>query len=144
MKKLPFYALMSTNESLETCCGVNEVGSFDLERPGDGGAQLEAPMAVDHGHAGLLGCSGSGLFVSVFVNEEDSMRAYEELCREHVLLYQSPVKVNRGSGNKLFLCVFLHKDRKGKAKKESSAWPATHEAQQNTPLRRSGEVLPQW
>jgi hypothetical protein len=54
---------------------------------------------------------GTGFFVSGFVDSKVCKEAYEELCKNYKLVYQSPVRVNRNSNNKFFFCVF---DRGGK------------------------------
>lgn len=79
-------------ERLPNCCGVDDVGTF-------GGARLNRVRK-----------SGTGLFTATFINNEVNKEAYEQMCEEFTLLYQSPVRVNSNSGNKLFLCVFSWKE----------------------------------
>jgi hypothetical protein len=102
---MKFILNFDSSQTLPYCCGVNDVGGFDLV-PSD--PWTPAPSTVV--------CSGTGLFTATFVNEEESKAAYDYLCKEHVLLFQSSVKRNSHSGNKLFLCVFLHKARKPRGK----------------------------
>jgi hypothetical protein len=80
-------------ESLPNCCGVQDVGGW-----------------AHTAHLRPMIQSGTGLFTATFINDEISREAYEGLCKEHKLLYQSPVKANSRSGNRLFLCVFQWKN----------------------------------
>lgn len=77
---------------LPFCCGVDDVGAFE------GNTWSVALNEVRS--------SGTGLFTATFIDSGSNKNAYEVLCREHKLLYQSPVKENNNSGNDLFLCVF--------------------------------------
>lgn len=123
-------------EAFAHCCGVLEVGGFDINYEYDDNHNPVDFPADYVPTMGRLDESGSGLFVSTFINNPKCKAAYEALCREHVLLYQSPVKENKRSHNRLFLCVFLHANRKGKAKKQQQqVWPAQE---------RDGEKLPRF
>jgi hypothetical protein len=112
-----------SDDRLPYCCGVNDVGGFSF-----GDAADEAPSTVNE--------SGTGLFTATFINNAECKAAYEYLCKEHVLLFQSPKKKNKNSKRDVFLCVFLHKNRAPKKKKsgQSASWPA--------PTERRGEKLP--
>lgn len=104
---------IGTQESLNTCCGVNEIGSFKDY----GGWVAEERRAV-------IEKSGTGLFVAAFVNTPECKVAYEHCCKKHKLLYQSPLKMNSNSGRRLFLCVFEWKSpRKEKQKKSVESLP---------------------
>jgi hypothetical protein len=81
-------------DSLPNCCGVDDVGWFQDVRY--------------HG-TGEIKRSGTGLFTATFVDNDTNRRAYEQLKKEHRLLYQSPVKRNSNTGNQLFLCVFQYR-----------------------------------
>lgn len=88
--------------TLVTCCGVAEVGGFDLCTDADLlGDKLE-DLCYDY---------GTGYFISTFVDTEFCRRAWEILVRDHKLLYQSPPRLNEPSHNMVFLCVFLHRDK---------------------------------
>jgi hypothetical protein len=79
------------------CCGVDELGGF---------------IGSDYGasyQSSVVSRSGTGLFVAAFIDNDTNRRAYEQLTKEHRLLYQSPVKRNDNSGNQLFLCVFQYR-----------------------------------
>jgi hypothetical protein len=88
-------------DSMGTCCGVNEIGSFRLNGKSDFG-YVPIPSTLEK--------SGTGLMVAAFINNADNKAAYEKLMREHELVYQSPVKRNSNSGNRMFLCVFQWKN----------------------------------
>jgi len=88
------------------CCGVDELGVF---------------VESDHANrwrgdiSDALDCvkSGTGYFVSTFINNDICKRAYYELCDKAILLYQSPPRFNPRHGeNEVFVCVFLSKDVK--------------------------------
>lgn len=79
-----------------TCCGVQEIGGFDFTDSAWGGDKIEE-VSQDE---------GADLLIAAFIDESGQKEAYEALCKKFRLLYQSPVKRNRNSGNRLFLCVF--------------------------------------
>lgn len=82
--------------TLSNCCGVYEIGDFHFTSGGWGGSPIEhAPRDT-----------GANLVVATFTERDGQKEAYEALCRRYRLLYQSPIKRNRNSGNNLFLCVF--------------------------------------
>lgn len=85
-------------DSLPYCCGVDDVGGF------------EPTYSSWRNHPQELQRSGTGLFTATFLNNEANKAKFEEMCKEHTLLYQSPVKRNRNSSNRLFLCVFQFKE----------------------------------
>lgn len=78
---------LGRQQALPSCCGVDDLGGWAY-----GGNTLHK--------------SGTGLFTATFTNHNHQMLAYEQMCRDHRLLYQSPVRRNSRSGNKVFLCVF--------------------------------------
>lgn len=86
-------------DAFHYCCGVDEVGMFIED--GFGGYQLDK-----------ISSSGTGLFISTFINNKPCKKAYKQLCKEHTLLYQSLPKRNAMSYNEVFVCVFLHGDVK--------------------------------
>jgi hypothetical protein len=67
-----------------------------------------------HPDKNLYYASKTGLYEASFINEEASKKAYEKLCKDLVLLYQSPVRVNKSTGNKVFMCIFSSKERNRK------------------------------
>lgn len=93
------------NEELPFCCGVDDVGGFEFVKAEYSWEKGQYPL-------GELISSGTGLFTASFVNNKECEEAYKQLCSTHKLLYQSPKKRNRNSNRDVFLCVFLHKDRK--------------------------------
>jgi hypothetical protein len=149
----------AVTNSFEHCCGVSEVGGFVIEdeREYTEGYWLYGPAGrrwVERQSGGELvlsddidvGCSGTGLFVSTFIDSEACRAAYTALCATHFLLFQSPVKKNDSSGNKLFLCVFMHKD-KAKGMKRALLKPVVAEGsiapgEYQWPIQRRGEKLP--
>lgn len=80
--------------SLPYCCGVDDAGEF---------SNRTYPLRR----------SGTGLFTATFVNNQSCQRAYEQLKREHTLLFQSELRMNRNSGRPLFLCVFQFRENVG-------------------------------
>jgi len=87
----------SWDSDFEFCCGVKEVGNFALE------ANVDEFEDLRNMHR-----SGTGLFISTFVDTNDCKAAYELLTSNHTLLYQSPLRLNDYSNNRLFLCVFKY------------------------------------
>lgn len=50
---------------------------------------------------------GTGFFVAMFiVGNEICEKAYKALKAQHTIVYESPVRVNSNSDNKVFFCVF--------------------------------------
>lgn len=90
---------VGNQETLPHCCGVDDVGEFRAayvqEEYWEVGQELER--------------SGTGLFTATFINNDVNKQHYEQMCKEHTLLYQSPLRNNRNSGRRLFLCVFSYK-----------------------------------
>jgi hypothetical protein len=89
---------------LNYCCGVDEVGEFVIPSKASG-------WRYDIDDAILEASTGTGYFISTFIDTPACKAAYEELCKKATLLYQSPPRVNpRHADNKVFVCVFLSKD----------------------------------
>jgi hypothetical protein len=118
----------SETDSLPNCCGVGDVGGFEF---------YEGSLSNYWNAHEDVACSGTGMFTAAFIDEEESKAAYEFLCKKHTLLFQSDVRVNSGSGNKLFLCVFLHKDKR--PKKKPIAKMEQGELDAYWPLERAGK-----
>lgn len=89
-------------EDLQFCCGIDEIGSFSFNKNDDMWFGGRVPIQS-------IEKSGSGFYVAAFCKQ-----AYEELKTHFILLYQSPVRRNRRTGNKLFMCVYLEKNRSDK------------------------------
>jgi hypothetical protein len=87
------------SEEFPNCCGVQEVGGFASE-----------PVYCKR-YIKKITPSGTGVFLSTFIDDYFCKKAYLSLIKNHILLYQSPLYYNKESGNHLFLCVFLHKDK---------------------------------
>lgn len=85
--------MMMGISSLAYCCGVEEVGEFC--------------ESADF-HADDLPRSGTGFFVATFIDSPQCKEAYDELCKEHILLFQSKPRFNYA--NHVFVCVFQHRD----------------------------------
>lgn len=84
-------------DSLLTCCGVDEIGEFAMDDDTD------EDFYDDLKHQP----SSSGLSLAVFIDTPPCRKAYELLKNKYTILYQSPVCYNRGSGNNLFLVVYM-------------------------------------
>jgi hypothetical protein len=98
--------ITANTQELCFCCGVDEIGDFELP--------THANRWRDDLNADLYSVSsGTGYFISTFINNEACKRAYYELCDKAILLYQSPPRVNpRHGADEVFVCVFLSKDVK--------------------------------
>lgn len=79
---------------LPYCCGVTDVGNFGSRQH-------------------RLVRSGTGLFTATFINNMACQRAYEQMKREHTLLFQSEPRMNHNSGHRVFLCVFQFRENVG-------------------------------
>jgi hypothetical protein len=90
--------------ALPFCCSAQVVGGFKFH---------PTEVRDEYGNTSRrLPKLKTGLFVSTFTNEAPMKQAYDKLCKENTLLFQS--KPRRGNhGLDLFLCVFAH----GKGKK---------------------------
>lgn len=49
---------------------------------------------------------GTGFFVAGFIDNEICKKAYDYFCKTTKLVYQSPVRLNKNSGNQFFFCIF--------------------------------------
>jgi hypothetical protein len=95
------------NQNSLNCCGVIEIHDFYYNK--------SLPEYDDEDNEiGKVSLSGSGLLVATFIDNKTCRGAYEELKKQLILLYQSPVRKNNYSGNKLFLCVYMNPERKFK------------------------------
>lgn len=50
--------------------------------------------------------SGCGWYVAGFIDNDTCKAAYEEMCEKYTLVYQSPIRRNKNSGNMFFFCIF--------------------------------------
>lgn len=57
-----------------------------------------------------LSLGGIGYSVAGFVNNRACKTAYEEIKEHYEIVFQSPVKRNRNSGNQFFFIVFKRKE----------------------------------
>ena len=78
------------------CCGVDEVGGFFHSQWEDL-------------HTSSVGPTGTGMFISTFIDNPICKEAYEHLRSKHSLLFQSKPMANSNSGREVFLCVFAYK-----------------------------------
>lgn len=97
------HATFGDNNSLHNCCGVQEIGDFELSRSNNW--DYDKISCLDPSE------SGTGLFISTFINNKTQKAAYEAMCQRLTLIYQSPVKINTNSGRGVFLCVFCDPKR---------------------------------
>ncbi|CAB4132759.1 hypothetical protein UFOVP249_11 [uncultured Caudovirales phage] len=89
--------LTAERYTLETCCGVDEIGEFEHDDPGFG---HDLDKVVN-------GYSGTGLVISAFIDSKECRQAYEFLKDKYKILYQSDPYRNRCSGNLVFLVVYF-------------------------------------
>jgi hypothetical protein len=75
-------------------CGLGIL--YDFERNGRWGT----PIGQNPGEAGC------GWYVAGFIDTPLCKEVYEKCCESFTLIYQSPVRINRNSGNEFFFCVF--------------------------------------
>jgi hypothetical protein len=91
-------------DHLPVSCGITELGRFR-----------------DHDDSGFLSCGeeiknlalskmGAGWAIASFTDsvslEDTYYKAYLELKKKFKIIYQSPVRKNRRTGNKFFFCVY--------------------------------------
>lgn len=50
--------------------------------------------------------AGADFNVVGFIDAPTCKKVYEKLCKHQTLVYQSPVRCNRNSGNMFFFCIF--------------------------------------
>lgn len=104
-------------DRLPYCCGIQDLGVFnvvDTVRDTYQNSTMPNPMPrvrwrgarAPFPNPSRVTRPGTGLFTVSFNHREASRVAYEQLCRQHKLLYQSPVKTNSNTRNQVFLCVF--------------------------------------
>lgn len=79
------------------CCGVTEVGEFNTYE--------EAHSLKAHLNDPWIKYS-TGMCVSTFIDGPVQKAAYEIICKKCEVLYQSPVFVNKSTGNGVFLLVY--------------------------------------
>lgn len=49
---------------------------------------------------------GTGMIVASFNETDICKEAYEQMTSTYKLLYQSPTRLNKNSGNNCFICIF--------------------------------------
>lgn len=86
--------------ALAYCCGVDEIGEFYETVPGQTSG-FDDDLFFRN--------SGTGMYISTFVDDSVQKEAYDEICERFDILYQSPLMLNRKSGNYLFLLVYKDK-----------------------------------
>ena len=82
---------------LDWGCGVKVVGNFCNYGSGYNKENLSNP---DNFY------SGTGFFISSFVNDALCRDAYQTIKEKFEITYQSPVKTNSHSGNRFFFIVY--------------------------------------
>lgn len=53
---------------------------------------------------------GANWVIAGFINTKTCREAYQELCKNYTLVWQSPVRTNSRSGNRFFFCIFDRKN----------------------------------
>lgn len=94
---MPKLVVFDQNEFTH-CCGVDEVGAFYSFKDDVKPAYPDC----------VVSRSGTGMFISTFIDNQDCKDAYEMLSSKHKILFQSEPMLNVYSGRHVFLCVFLH------------------------------------
>jgi len=84
-------------QELPHCCGIVEFGSFDIDY--DGAYWWDSVVSE-------LTLGLAGLACAAFVDSDECLLAYEKLKSMYNIVYQSSVRENTGSGNKLFFVVY--------------------------------------
>jgi hypothetical protein len=81
---------------VEYSCGLGVVGAFNKEYTYWKISDVKNQFSKH----------GTGFFVAGFIDNSRCKEAYEYLCKETNLVYQSPVRLNKNSNNKFFFCIF--------------------------------------
>lgn len=79
--------------------GMCGVGSFRGFNGGEGGAPIDS---LNH-------CGGAAFVSTGFINNNQCLEAYGILCKRFDVIYQSPIRHNKNSGNMFFFTVFSEK-----------------------------------
>ena len=79
---------------VEGSCGLGLVADFSVD-------SAWGRVVITTGKHG-----GCDFLQAGFIDESDCQAAYEQLCAKYKLVYQSPVRKNRNSGNDFFFCIF--------------------------------------
>lgn len=91
--------LTASIRTMATCCGVKEYGSFELWNNFTVGYEEETlERSIKREKLPFQ--------IAAFINTEECKAAYEVMCNNLKLLYQTETKTNPCTGNSLFLCVF--------------------------------------
>ncbi len=90
--------IYSHNRNLDFGCGVQEVGQFKTY-----GYSHDEKLEPASLH------SGTGYFISSFINEEVCRRAYELINKQFKIVWQSEVKINSNTNNEFFFIVYRKK-----------------------------------
>jgi hypothetical protein len=83
---------------LDYGCGVTVVGNFSYN-------YYSETDFLNPSHL----FSGTGFFISSFINNEICREAYNRINKKFQIVWQSPVKVNNKTGNKFFFIVYRKK-----------------------------------
>lgn len=94
--------LYAENESIPSACGVGHIYSFSQ---GDKPAWYWGTNIND-----LKNDGGADWTMAAFVPTDVCKAMYKALCAKHRLVFQSPVRENKNSGQEFFFCIF---DTKG-------------------------------
>lgn len=78
-------------------CGVSVL--YDFERFDYLGNPVSRELSKDE-------AGGAGWILTGFIDTTDCHMMYNTLCKKFKLVYQSPVRENRNSGNDFFFCIW--------------------------------------
>lgn len=94
MKKFAYY-----QGTIVGSCGISTL--YDFQDDDDFWAP---PMGCLPNNKNMDG--GCGWILIGFINTKLMRKVYQEACKKYTLVYQSPVRRNRNSGNQFFFCIF--------------------------------------
>jgi len=84
-------------------CGVGEISGYHNPSDHYSPDNLTPENIKDSG-------GGIGYNIAGFLNSNNCKAVYEEIKRDYDIVFQSPVKRNKNSGNDFFFIVFKLKD----------------------------------
>lgn len=89
--------LYAENMSIESACGIGHVYGYSIGRTSWGWG-----LSLDE----LKNDGGADWVLAAFTPNEVCEKTYKALCAKHRLVFQSPVRENKNSGNRFFFCIF--------------------------------------
>jgi len=111
------------SDTLAGACGISCIGGFEeCEEPSRdiwGYGPSEDDLITHRGHLGGADWTSAG-----FIDNDECKAAYAILKKQYKIVLQSPVRINRNSGNSFFFAVY---DGKPKVARRSNnlkyKWP---------------------